>query len=98
MIISLKRASSNLLVGKIKSRVAFKMSELVMTSKDGFPYSNAWVKEESVISNNLQSTFVIVLRREDHCCKWDNGARNSNLIQLQCRTYIMDSANLENYV
>ena len=32
-----KRASSNLLVDKIKSTVAFKMSELVMISKDGFP-------------------------------------------------------------
>ena len=41
----------------------FKMSELVMISKDGFPYSNVWVKEESVISNNLQSIFLIVLRR-----------------------------------
>ena len=29
-----------LLVGKIKSVVAFKMSELVMISKDGFPNSN----------------------------------------------------------
>ena len=61
----LKRASSNLLVDKIKSIVAFKMSELVMISKDGFPYNNVWVKEESVISNNLQSMFLIVLRRED---------------------------------
>ena len=50
---------------KIKSIVAFKMSELVMISKDGFPYNNVWVKEESVISNNLQSMFLIVLRRED---------------------------------
>ena len=60
-----KRASSNLLVDKIKSKVVFNMSELVMISKDGFPYSNIWVKEESVISNNLQSIFLIVLRRED---------------------------------
>ena len=29
-----------LLVDKIKSEVAFKMSELVMISKDGFPNSN----------------------------------------------------------
>ena len=29
------------------------MSELEMTSKDGFPYSNVWVKKESGISNNL---------------------------------------------
>ena len=29
------------------------MSELVMISKDGFPYSNVSVKEESAISNNL---------------------------------------------
>ena len=36
-----------------------------MISKDGFPYNNVWVKEESVISNNLQSMFLIVLRRED---------------------------------
>ena len=50
---------------KIKSTVAFKMSELIMISKDGFPYSNVWVKEESVISNNLQSMFLIMLRRED---------------------------------
>ena len=32
-------ASSNLLVDKIKSIVAFKMSELVIISKDGFPYN-----------------------------------------------------------
>ena len=57
-----------------------------MLSKDGFPYSNVLVKEESVISNNLQSIFLILLRRED---------RNVKLIQLQHRTYIMDSANLE---
>ena len=36
-----------------------------MISKDGLPYSNVSVKEESVISNNLQSIFLIVLRRED---------------------------------
>ena len=57
-----------------------------MISKDGFPYSNVLVKEESVISNNLQSIFLMLLRRED---------RNVKLIQLQHRTYIMDSANLE---
>ena len=37
LIISLKKASSNLLVEKIKSIVAFKMSELVMISKHRFP-------------------------------------------------------------
>ena len=73
-------------MNKIKSIVAFEKSELVMLSKDGFPYSNVLVKEESVISNNLQSIFLILLRRED---------RNVKLIQLQHRTYIMDSANLE---
>ena len=57
-----------------------------MISKDRFPYSKARDKEESVISNNLQSIFLILLRRED---------RNVKLIQLQHRTYIMDSANLE---
>ena len=36
-----------------------------MISKDGFPYNNIWVKEKSVISNNLQSVFLIVLKRED---------------------------------
>ena len=62
---------------KIKSIVAFKISELVMISKDGFPYSNILVKKESVISNNLQSMLLIVLRREDgHYCTWDSGARN----------------------
>ena len=66
--------------------MAFEKSELVMISKDGFPYSNVLVKEESVISNNLQSIFLMLLRRED---------RNVKLIQLQHRTYIMDSANLE---
>ena len=66
--------------------MAFEKSELVMISKDGFPYSNVLVKEESVISNNLQSLFLMLLRRED---------RNVKLIQLQHRTYIMDSANLE---
>ena len=30
------------------------MGELVIISKDGFPYYNVLVKEESVISNNLQ--------------------------------------------
>ena len=73
-------------MNKIKSIVASEKSELVMLSKDGFPYSNVLVKEESVISNNLQSIFLILLRRED---------RNVKLIQLQHRTYIMDSANLE---
>ena len=63
------------------------MSELVMISKDGFPCSNVWVKEKSIISNNLQSTFLIVLNRKtDHCCKWDSGAKNMKLIQLQHRT------------
>ena len=33
-----------------------------MISRDGFPYSNVWVKEESVISNNLQSIFLIALK------------------------------------
>ena len=41
------------------------MSELGMVSKDGFPYSNVCVKEEWVISNNLQSMFLILRRRED---------------------------------
>ena len=83
---------------KIKSIAAFKMSELIMISKDGFPYSNVWVKEESVISNNLQSMFLIVLRREDQSLLYmGSGARNVKLIQLQHCTYIMDSANLENY-
>ena len=36
-----------------------------MISKDGFPYNNVWVKEKSVISNNLQSMFLVMLRRED---------------------------------
>ena len=40
LIISSKKGFFNLLVDKIKSIVAFKMSELVMVSKDGFPYSN----------------------------------------------------------
>ena len=52
-------------MNKLKSIVAFKMSELVMISKDGFPYSNVGAKEESVIFDNLQSIFLIVLRRED---------------------------------
>ena len=50
---------------KIKSIVTFKISELVIISKDGFPYSNVLVKEEWVASNNLESMFLIVLRRED---------------------------------
>ena len=37
-----------------------------MISIDGFPYSNVWVKEESVFSNNLQSIFLIVLKKEDN--------------------------------
>ena len=74
------------------------MSELVIISKDGFPYSKLWVKEESPISNNVQSIYLIVLRgRNDYCCKWDSGARNVKLIQLQHCSYIIDSANLENY-
>ena len=64
LIISLK-SSSNLLVDKINSIEAFKTSELVMISRDVFPYSNFWVKEESVFSSNLQSMLLIVLRRED---------------------------------
>ena len=39
-IFSLKKSSSNLLVDKIKSIVAFKMSKLVTISKDGFSYNN----------------------------------------------------------
>ena len=35
-----KKDSSNLWVDKRKSIVTFEMSELVMTSKDGFPCSN----------------------------------------------------------
>ena len=74
------------------------MSELVIISKDGFPYSKLWVQEKSPISNNVQSIYLIVLRgRNDYCCKWDSGARNVKLIQLQHHTYIMDSVNLENY-
>ena len=38
---------------------------MVIISKDGFPHSNVLVEEESVISSNLQSMFLIVLRRED---------------------------------
>ena len=41
------------------------MSELEMISRDGFPYINVCVKEEPVNSNNLQSIFLIVRRRED---------------------------------
>ena len=40
LIISLKKGFFNLLLDKMKSIVAFKMSELLMVSKDGFPYSN----------------------------------------------------------
>ena len=31
------------------------MSELVLISRDGFPYSSVCVNEESVFSNSLQS-------------------------------------------
>ena len=41
------------------------MNELVIISKVVFPYSNVLVKEKSVVSNNLQSMYLIVLRRED---------------------------------
>ena len=70
-----------------------------MISRDRLPYCSVWVKEESVISNNLQSVFLIAPKggRANHCCKWDSGARNRKLIQLHHHTYIMDSANLENY-
>ena len=44
---------------KIKSIVAFKMSELVVITRDGCPYSNVWVEEELVISNDLQSILNI---------------------------------------
>ena len=64
------------------------MSELVLISS-----SDVCVNEESVFSNSLQSIFLKVLRRD----KWDSGARNAKLIQRQNRTYIMHSANLENY-
>ena len=36
LIVSLERAASNLLVDKIKSIVALKMSQLVIILKDGF--------------------------------------------------------------
>ena len=62
---SLKKASSNLLVDKIKLIVPFRMSELVLILRDGSPFKNVSVKEESVFFNNLQSIFLIVLRRED---------------------------------
>ena len=41
------------------------MSEFVIISTDGSSYSIVWVKEESVFFNNLQSIFLIVLRKED---------------------------------
>ena len=41
------------------------MSELVLISRDGFPYSSVCVNEESVFSDILQSIFPIVFRRED---------------------------------
>ena len=62
---SLKKASSNLLVDKIKLIVPFRMSELVLILRDSSPFKNVSVKEESVFFNNLQSIFLIVLRRED---------------------------------
>ena len=64
LVISLKMASSNLLVNKINSIVVFRMSELVLISIDTFPYRSLWVKEELVFSNKLQSMFLIVSRRE----------------------------------
>ena len=45
--------SSNLLEDKVKSIIALEMNELVINSRDIFPYSNIWVKEESVFSNNF---------------------------------------------
>ena len=58
-------ASSNFLVDKIKPIVAFRMNELVLISRDVFPYKSVCVKEESVFSNYLQSIFLIVLRWEN---------------------------------
>ena len=58
MIISLKMGYSKFLVDKTRSIVVFNTSELVMTSRDGFPYNNVRVKEETVFSNNLQSILL----------------------------------------
>ena len=55
----------NILVDKIKSIVAFKMSELVLISRDEFAYDSVLREKESVFSNDLQSIFLIELRREN---------------------------------
>ena len=75
------------------------MSELVLLSRDVFPYRSARIKEESVFSNILRSIFLIVLRREyrSFLQMGQRGARNVKLIQRQNRIYITGSANLENY-
>ena len=92
-----KKASSDLLVDKIKSIVALKMRELVVISRYGFPYSKVWVKEESVISNNLQSIFLILLNREDRSLLWMVQWSKKCEWFIFSTTVINDSANLENY-
>ena len=87
----LKKVSSKLLVEKI---VTFKMNVLVLISRDEFPHSSVWVKEESLFSNNLQSLFLIALEREYR--QWKSGARIVKLIQIQNHTYIINLTNLEN--
>ena len=68
-----------------------------MISKDGFPYSKVWVKEESVISNNLQSIFLILLNREDRSLLWMVQWSKKCEWFIFSTTVINDSANLENY-
>ena len=94
---SLKKASSDLLVDKIKLIVPFRMSEFVLILRDGSPYKNVSVKEESVFFNNLQSggreggPIIVVNRRvEQEMWSWCN-------FKTARTTYIMDSANFENH-
>ena len=74
------------------------MSELVKISKDEFPYSKVWVKEESVISNNFQLIFLIVLRREDRSLFYMGQLSKKCVVDSTSAPHLHNgSANLENY-
>ena len=73
------------------------MSELVKISKDEFPYSKVWVKEDSVISNNFQLIFLIVLRREDRSLFYMGQLSKKCVVDSTSAPNLHSSGNLENY-
>ena len=57
-----KSGPSNHLVDRAKSMVKFIIFVLPIVVKDEFPNSNIWAKEVSVLSNNLWSILLKLLR------------------------------------